>query len=128
MTKTCAVCGKEFIKESRCQKICSDECRKVSKKIYDIRHKNKKKEPRECRTCGKMFLPTAKTQFCSDECRKASVRASWKAHKDRNRIIKKYHIVKCPRCQQTRKAKGNFDRAARVYCESCLAIVQRYAA
>lgn len=56
----CVVCGKNF-KRKGYEKICSEECRKVSKKVHE----------RICGNCGKVFLPTRNhKKFCSAECKK----------------------------------------------------------
>jgi predicted nucleic acid-binding Zn ribbon protein len=56
----CVVCGKTF-KRKGYEKICSEECRKVSRKVHE----------RVCRTCGKVFMPTQDhKKFCSAECKK----------------------------------------------------------
>lgn len=57
----CVICGKSF-KRQGYEKICSEECRKVSKKVHE----------RICGNCGKVFLPTRNhKKFCSVECKKS---------------------------------------------------------
>jgi predicted nucleic acid-binding Zn ribbon protein len=56
----CVVCGKNF-KRKGYEKICSEECRKVARKVQE----------KVCGTCGKVFMPTQKNKkFCSAECKK----------------------------------------------------------
>lgn len=61
-TKTCVVCGKEFIPKSNNQRFCSQQCIgiKSAKKTHIVK----------CEVCGKKFEATVRgVKFCSSECK-----------------------------------------------------------
>lgn len=71
--KICIVCCKSFTPTTKCQKICSDKCRKIRHSQDSKLHYIKQKAPapkRICRFCGKEFIQTCHNRlYCSDNCK-----------------------------------------------------------
>lgn len=74
--KICKICGKEFIPTQKSRKLCSDECRKISKNMTAKKQQEGRKEKnrellgtRTCTVCGKEFQPrNSKMIRCSSAC------------------------------------------------------------
>jgi len=71
----CGWCGKEFKKNKRHQKYCSNECSNEARRDYQ--HKRyliwykKHRNYYKCQWCKKEFIKTKKhRKYCSDECAK----------------------------------------------------------
>lgn len=69
---TCRWCGQEFVKHGQ-NVYCSDECRRERARVESRKYSVAKKQlvPRQCKCCGKVFVPeygNKKRVFCSDKC------------------------------------------------------------
>ena len=75
LVKICPICGKEFpldlgkVNAVYCSHECRAEGRKNHTREYD-KNRRTGKTPRQCRKCGKMFVPVHSAMiYCSDDCR-----------------------------------------------------------
>lgn len=67
-TKTCVVCGKEFVQSHSSQKCCSVGCANIASsnpRKYGYRIKE-----RVCQHCGQKYTGRSNSFYCSAECRK----------------------------------------------------------
>ena len=92
-TRTCKMCGSEYIVNSGRQKYCSDECQREAVLEWQRKHKEgynkisgqdikkaqrRKEKKKICVYCGRVFSSSTPTNLCSEYCRK------------KNRQIKEY--------------------------------------
>lgn len=75
-SKTCKICGNEFIPTNNRQLTCSDECSTINKRNLNNKshlknYRPRKSEPKNCAFCGKEFIPEhGCTKTCSEECKR----------------------------------------------------------
>lgn len=105
----CKICGKEFTPSKESKTICSDECRKIGKRINVKRYTQKKSNERQmmlgirfCEVCGKEFHPrNSRMVRCSNAC--TASRGS--VYKRENRKLKKELIAEDKKQRKSREAE-----------------------
>jgi endogenous inhibitor of DNA gyrase (YacG/DUF329 family) len=132
----CAYCGKEFITSHKEQRYCSKRCvwthywrakgsqDKCCKRCGVVLTNGKTSycsdecRMRECKTCGKRFLPERTEAYCSDECRKEQARRKAKENFVSVKETNPYIDLSCKYCGQ--QFKVNYRANKRRYCsEQC---------
>lgn len=111
--RICPVCNKEFFPNSNCHKICSDECRLISRKKafensgkikicplcgkeFTSQHSTQKycsnQHQKECVICGKMFdiEPGQKKKTCSKECKGKTINTPESNEKRKKAYLQHY--------------------------------------
>lgn len=122
MTSNCMHCDNEFtfvIRKGTKPKLCSDECK--------VANRNLKKKPREkivrkhkCKTCDNDIVQTGQggTRLYCGTCREERRKESYKAYKQRNKVIVEREQGKCQMCDTplgVMKGRGR----VRKHCPEC---------
>lgn len=113
--KSCAYCGKEFIKRTRSRdsnKYCSRECY-----FESIKKKPQVKPKVICSICGKEFEGRKDKKYCSDECRKEIARFKSKEYWNKNKAASIVNEMITKTCKECGIAfSTNYRAGIREYC------------
>lgn len=92
---TCQHCKKRFkAKKPDRNKFCSRECA-FAFKTDKAESKRKPADERECRQCGKMFVPSYGAIYCSDDCRKERSREKAREYGAREKPVRRRRCKEC---------------------------------